>query len=84
MGNLNLSQLCGPNYEGNQDIVSPEKKQSIQTSRESDLSVKVVRAFKPRYNESEWERLRTAIVVRNYFRHWKLDPLLNIVSSIIN
>ena len=83
MGNLNLSQLCGPSYEGNQDIVSPERKESIHTRKQSDSSLKMVRAFKPRYNESEWERLRTTIVVRNYFRHWKLESLLNIISSKI-
>jgi hypothetical protein len=80
MGNINLSQICGPNYEKNQEIVTPQKDSPISRKISAESYI-IVRGVKPRYNESEWERLRTTIVARNYFRHWKLEPLLTLVSS---
>jgi hypothetical protein len=77
MGNISFSQLCVANYEKNEDIVTPSKDEMMEGP------VKAVRAI-PKYNESEWERLRSTIVVRNYFRHLKLEPLLSLVSSKIS
>jgi hypothetical protein len=81
MGNINLSHLCGPNYENNEEIVTPNKVEQDDSNIESSHSIAAVRAFKPRYNESEWERLRTTIVARNYFRQRKLEPLLSLIGS---